>query len=154
MLDAAHLSNVEQAAAFTALVAGFLGQAGLPADDRFATGMKRRRGVLGDEWVERANARRTPFNAEFQDLITRYAWGEIWTRPGLDEVTRRLLVVAMTASLSRWEEFDLHVAAALGAGVSTEAIKEVLLQTAIYAGVPAANTGFARAGAVIAKAAG
>lgn len=154
VLDAAHLSNVEQAAAFTALLAAFVGHGSLPAGDRFATGMMRRRRVLGDDWVERANAGRTSFNAEFQDLITRYAWGEIWTRPGLDEVTRRLLVVAMTASLSRWEEFDLHVAAALEAGVAADMIKEVLLQTAIYAGVPAANTGFSRAGAIIARAAG
>ncbi len=151
VLDAAHISNIEQPARFTALLAGFLGQETLPADDRFASGMKRRRGVLGDPWVDRANARRNAFNGEFQDFITRYAWGEIWTRPGLDEVTRRLLVVAVTASLGRWEEYDLHVGAALRAGVEPDTIKEVLMQTAIYAGVPAANTGFQRAGALIDK---
>jgi 3-oxoadipate enol-lactonase / 4-carboxymuconolactone decarboxylase len=151
VLDAAHLSNVEQAEAFTALLAGFLGVDKLPADDRFVSGMKRRRAALGDEWVDRANGKRTAFNADFQNLITRYAWGEIWTRPGLSDETRRLLVLAVTASLSRWEEFDLHLAAALRAGVTPDTIKEVLMQTAIYAGVPAANTGFARASAIMAK---
>lgn len=152
VLDAAHLSNVERAEQFTTLLAGFIGLETLPADTRFASGMKRRRDVLGDEWVDRANAKRTSFNADFQNLITRYAWGEIWTRPGLDDDTRRLLVLAITASLSRWEEFDLHLAAALRAGVTPDTIKEMLMQTAIYAGVPAANTGFSRAAAIMDKA--
>ncbi|MEE4237811.1 MAG: carboxymuconolactone decarboxylase family protein, partial [Anderseniella sp.] len=82
---------------------------------------------------------------DFQEFITRYAWGDIWTRPGLDDTTRRMLVLAICASLSRWEEFDLHLAAAVRAGVPAETIREVLMQTAIYAGVPAANTAFARA---------
>jgi 4-carboxymuconolactone decarboxylase len=111
--------------------------------------MARRRAVLGDPWVDRSLAGRNAFNAEFQDLITRYAWGEIWTRPGLDEETRRLIVLAITVALGRWEEFDLHGRAALEAGVSLERIKEVLMQTAVYAGVPAANTAFQRMSALI-----
>ena len=145
ILDAAHISNVERADDFTRALAGFLGNPALPADDRFGSGMSRRRAVLGDEWVDRSIRNRSDFNADFQDLITRYAWGEIWTRPGLDETTRRMLVLAICASLSRWEEFDLHLGAAVRAGVPAETIREVLLQTAIYAGVPAANTAFARA---------
>ena len=130
-------------------VADFLGTDTLPGDERFASGMKRRREVLGDDWVDQSIRNRTEFNAEFQDMITRGAWGEIWTRPGLDETTRRLLVLAICASLSRWEEFDLHLAAGLRAGVATDTIREVLMQTAIYAGVPAANTAFARAGKLL-----
>jgi 4-carboxymuconolactone decarboxylase len=106
--------------------------------------MRTRREVLGDEHVDNAIANTTEFTADFQDLITRYAWGEIWTRPGLEEETRRLIVLAITAALGRWEEFDLHGRAALEAGVSPDRIKELLLQTAIYAGVPAANTAFQR----------
>ncbi len=144
VLDGAHIINVEQPAAFNRELLGFLGQADLPHDQRFQVGMARRRAVLGNAWVDRSIARRNPFNAEFQDLITRYAWGEIWTRPGLEEETRRLIVLAITAALGRWEEFDLHGQAALEAGVRPDLIKELLLQTAIYAGVPAANTAFQR----------
>ena len=149
LLDAAHISNVEQAAGFTAALLEFLGETGLPRDERFSAGMARRRAILGDHWVDRSLARRNDFNADFQDLITRYAWGEIWTRPGLDETRRRLLVLSITAALGRWEEFDLHTRAALDAGVSTDTLKEVLLQCAVYAGVPVANTGFARAQAIM-----
>lgn len=149
ILDAAHISNVERADDFTRVLAGFVGSAELPADERFVSGMSRRRAVLGDDWLDRSIRNRTDFNADFQNLITRYAWGEIWTRPGLDETTRRMLVLAICASLSRWEEFDLHLAAAVRAGVPAETIREVLMQTAIYAGVPAANTAFARAKDVI-----
>lgn len=145
ILDAAHISNVERADDFTRALASFLGNPALPSDDRFGSGMSRRRAVLGDDWVDRSIRNRSEFNADFQDLITRYAWGEIWTRPGLDETTRRMLVLAICASLSRWEEFDLHLGAAVRAGVAAETIREVLMQTAIYAGVPAANTAFARA---------
>ena len=109
----------------------------------YAAGLAVRRAVLGDAWVDAALAKRTDFSGPFQDLITRYAWGEIWTRPGLDHRTRRLLVLAITASLGRWEEFRLHARAGLEqAGFSRDDLREVLMQTAIYAGVPAANTGF------------
>ncbi len=145
VVDAAHISNAERPDDFTRALTGFIGSADLPADDRFASGMTRRRAALGDDWVDASIRNRSDFNADFQDLITRYAWGEIWTRPGLDETTRRMLVLAICASLSRWEEFDLHLGAAVRAGVSAETIREVLMQTAIYAGVPAANTAFARA---------
>ena len=110
--------------------------------DRYDTGLARRKQVLGDAYVEASLANRNPFNEEFQELITRYAWGEIWTRPGLDTKTRRLLVLAITAAMGRWEEFRLHLRAALDGSVAPEEIKEMLLQSAIYAGVPAANTGF------------
>ena len=99
-----------------------------------------RREVLGDAWVDRALAERTAFDADFQELITRYAWEEIWGRPGLDRRTRRLLVLAMTTSLGRWEELALHLRAAVEGGVPLEEIRETLMQTAIYAGVPAART--------------
>jgi 4-carboxymuconolactone decarboxylase len=112
--------------------------------------MKTRRKVLGDEWVDRAERTKTAFNNEFQDLITRYAWDEIWNRPGLDHKTRRMLVIAMTAAIGRWEEFSLHVRAALASGdLSQDDLKEVLLQAAVYCGVPTANTAFKEARAVI-----
>jgi 4-carboxymuconolactone decarboxylase len=110
--------------------------------ERFEAGMKVRKQVLGEAHVERSLATRTAFNEEFQELITRYAWGEIWTRPGLPQDTRRFLVLGITAGMSRWEEFRLHLRAALQGGIPPEQIKEVLLQIAVYAGVPAANTGF------------
>ncbi|MCB4769971.1 carboxymuconolactone decarboxylase family protein [Ancylobacter sp. Lp-2] len=118
----------------------------------YEAGLAHRRRVLGDDWVDRSLAARTPFNAEFQAMITRIAWQEIWSRPGLDERTRRLLVVAITAGLGRWEEFRLHVRAGLARdGFTRDELKEVLMQTAIYAGVPAANTAFAEAGRIIAE---
>jgi 4-carboxymuconolactone decarboxylase len=110
--------------------------------ERFEAGLKVRKQVLGEAHVERSLATRTAFNEEFQELITRYAWGEIWTRPGLPQDTRRFLVLGITAGMSRWEEFRLHLRAALQGGIPPEQIKEVLLQIAVYAGVPAANTGF------------
>jgi 4-carboxymuconolactone decarboxylase len=110
--------------------------------DRYDLGLRTRRNVLGDGYVDRALARRNDFNREFQDLLTRYAWGEIWTRPGLDQRTRRLLVLAMMVALGRHEEFKLHLRAAIEHGVSQDEVKEVLLQAAIYCGVPAANTAF------------
>ncbi|HZF36945.1 MAG TPA: 4-carboxymuconolactone decarboxylase [Candidatus Angelobacter sp.] len=110
--------------------------------ERYDLGLHTRRGVLGDGYVDRALARRNDFNGEFQDLITRYAWGEIWTRPGLDQRTRRLLVLAMMVALGRQEEFKLHLRAAIEHGVAKDDVKEVLLQAAIYCGVPAANTAF------------
>ena len=111
----------------------------LRADD-FERGLANRRAVLGDAWVDRSLAGATDFNADFQSLITRYAWHDIWGRPGLDHETRRLLVLGMTMGLARWEEFELHCRAAVQAGVSIEKIKETLMQGAIYCGVPAANT--------------
>jgi 4-carboxymuconolactone decarboxylase len=110
--------------------------------ERFETGLTTRKQVLGEPHVARSMAGRTAFNEEFQALITRYAWGEIWTRPGLDHPTRRMLVLAFTSGMGRWEEYRLHVRAALEAGLGAEELKEVLLMAAIYAGVPAANTGF------------
>ena len=118
--------------------------------ERYDLGLRTRRCVLGDAYVERTLARRTPFNSEFQDLLTRYAWGEIWTRPGLDERTRRLLVLAMTVALGRTEEFKLHLKVAIEHGVTKEDVKEVLLQAAIYCGIPAANGAFHAAEGVFA----
>ena len=109
---------------------------------RHEQGMKVRRAVLGDAHVDRTVARANDFNREFQDLITRYAWGEIWSRPGLPRHTRSLLTVAMMVALNRSEEFKLHVRAAFNNGVTREEIREVLLQCAIYCGVPAANSAF------------
>jgi len=120
--------------------------------ERHERGMKQRRKVLGDAWVDRANAGRTPFNEEFQDLITRYAWGEIWTRPHFDERTRRVLVIGTMMALDKWAEFRLHVRAALVEGAFTaDDIKEIILQQAIYCGVPAANHAFKEAGEVVAE---
>ena len=110
--------------------------------DDFDRGVKNRRAVLGDAWVDKSLDNATEFNAEFQSLITRYAWSDIWGRPGLDHTTRRLLVLGMTMGLARWEEFELHCKAAIRGGVPLEMIKETLMQGAIYCGVPAANTAF------------
>lgn len=110
--------------------------------DDFDRGVRNRRAVLGDAWVDQSLDNATAFNAEFQALITRYAWHDIWGRPGLDHTTRRLLVLGMTMGLARWEEFELHCRAAIRGGVPVETIKEVLMQGAIYCGVPAANTAF------------
>jgi 4-carboxymuconolactone decarboxylase len=98
--------------------------------------------VLGDEHVDRSLKNATDFTRDFQELITRYAWGAVWTRPGLDHRTRRLLVLAVTAALGRWEEFRLHLRAALAHDLEVCDVKETLLQVAVYAGVPAANTAF------------
>jgi 3-oxoadipate enol-lactonase/4-carboxymuconolactone decarboxylase len=138
-LPAAHLSNLEAPRAFSDAVFDHL----LPApDDPIDSGFAVRRAVLGHAHVDGAIASTTALTREFQDLITRYAWGTIWTRPGLDHRTRRLLVLTTTAALGRWEEYRLHVRTGLRHGLETCDIKEVLLQAAIYAGVPAANTGF------------
>jgi 4-carboxymuconolactone decarboxylase len=114
----------------------------MAGQDDFAKGLAVRRTVLGDAHVDRALASANDFNREFQDLITRYAWGEIWTRPGLPRHTRSLLTLAMLLALNRMEEFRMHVRAALHNGVTRDELKEVLLQSAIYCGVPAANAGF------------
>lgn len=119
--------------------------------DRFNAGMATRRAVLGDAHVEQAIATTTPFNAEFQDLITRYAWGEIWSRPGLPRSTRSLLTIAMLVALHHWEELRMHLRAARSNGVTAEEIKETLLQCAIYCGLPAANHAFRLALEVLAE---
>ncbi len=109
---------------------------------RYEQGLKVRREILGDTHVDKSLHNRNAFNEEFQDLITRYAWGEIWSRPGLTRHTRSLITLAMMVALNRGEEFRMHVRAALNNGVTREQIKEVILQTAIYCGVPAANNAF------------
>lgn len=111
-------------------------------NDRYAEGMRVRREVLGDEHVDRTLAALTPFNEEFQQLITRYAWGEIWTRDGLPHHTRSLITIAMLVALNREGELRLHLRGAIRNGVTLDEIKEVLLQCAIYCGVPAANAAF------------
>ena len=110
--------------------------------ERHSSGMATRRAVLGDAHVDRAVQNTSAFNAEFQDLITRYAWGEIWTRPGLPRPTRSLLTIVMLVALNRGDELRLHVRGAINNGVTPEEIKEALLQAAIYCGVPAANSAF------------
>ncbi|CAG2317541.1 MULTISPECIES: 4-carboxymuconolactone decarboxylase [Burkholderia] len=110
--------------------------------ERYEAGMKVRRAVLGDAHVDRSLENRTEVTEEFQNLITRYAWGEIWTRDGLPRHTRSLLTIAMMVALNRGEELALHLRAARNNGVTRDEIKEVLLQTAIYCGVPAANSAF------------
>jgi 3-oxoadipate enol-lactonase / 4-carboxymuconolactone decarboxylase len=137
-LPTAHVSNLERPRSFTVAVLEFL----QPVEDVLKAGFEVRRAVLGDAHVDTAIAATSDFNREFQELITRYAWGTIWTRPAFDPRTRRLLVLATTAALGRWEEFTLHVRAGLALELELCDLKEVLLQTAIYAGVPAANTGF------------
>jgi 4-carboxymuconolactone decarboxylase len=120
--------------------------------DRYDKGMARRRKVLGNAWVDKANAGKTPFNSEFQDFITRYAWGEVWTRPHYDERTRRVLVIGTMLALDKWAEFRMHVRAALvEGGFSADDIKEIIMQQAIYCGVPAANHAFKEAAEVIAE---
>jgi 4-carboxymuconolactone decarboxylase len=119
--------------------------------ERYDKGIAVRRAVLGDAHVDRTLTRRNEFNEEYQDMISRYAWGEIWTRPGLPRHTRSLLTLAMMVALNRGDEFKMHVRAAFNNGVTREQIKEVLLQTAIYCGVPAANTAFHMAEEVFAQ---
>ncbi|MFZ6765613.1 alpha/beta fold hydrolase [Undibacterium sp. Di26W] len=124
-----------------------------PIDHDFERGLHNRRSILGDAWVDRSLAGANSFNAEFQNLITRFAWNEIWGRPGLEQQTRRAIVLAITIALGRWEEFDLHVRAALlgddTSRLTPDQLKEVLIQSAIYAGVPAANTAFTHAQVIL-----
>ena len=117
--------------------------------DSYERGLEIRREVLGDEHVDAAIARTTPFTEEFQELITRYAWGEIWARPGLDRRTRSCITLVALVALGRHEELELHVRAALRNGLIPDEIKEVLLHSAIYCGVPAANSAFAIAQRVL-----
>lgn len=152
-LPAAHLSNIERPRSFTAALLDFLKpqpDARSEANsDPLQAGFEVRRAVLGTEHVDRSIAATTEFNREFQELITRYAWGTIWTRPGLSRRTRRLLALSMTAALGRWEEFRLHLRAGMAHELEPCDLKEVLLQVAVYAGVPAANTGFHLAAEVL-----
>ena len=120
-------------------------------DETRAKGMEVRRAVLGDAHVDRAVERTTPFTADFQDLITRYAWGEIWTRPGLDRRTRSCITLTALVASGREHELEMHVRAALRNGLTPEEIAEVLLQCAVYCGVPAANGAFAIAQRVVAE---
>jgi 4-carboxymuconolactone decarboxylase len=119
--------------------------------ERYDRGIARRRKVLGDAWVDKSINNATDFNREFQDFISRYAWGEIWTRPHFDERTRRILVIGSMIALGRWDEFRLHAGAALREGGFTpDDLKEIIMQQAIYCGVPAANHAFKEAGELIA----
>jgi 3-oxoadipate enol-lactonase/4-carboxymuconolactone decarboxylase len=138
-LPTAHLSNIERPRSFNAALLRFLVP---PPADALAAGFEKRRRILGDAHVDRAIANTTDFTRAFQELITRYAWGGIWQGPGLDDGTRRLLVLAVTAALGRWEEFRLHVRTGLQHELEPCDLEEVLLQLAIYAGVPASNTAF------------
>jgi len=118
-------------------------------EERAAAGMQTRREVLGDEHVDRAVANTTEFTAAFQDFITRFAWGELWNRPGLSREARSMVTIAMLAALGRDEELGLHVRAGLRNGLTSADVAEVLLQVAVYAGVPAANRAFAIAARII-----
>jgi 4-carboxymuconolactone decarboxylase len=124
-----------------------------PLDDaaRHEAGMRTRREVLGDEWVDRAVANTTPFTADWQDFITRTAWGDLWQRPGLARRDRSLMTLSITIALRHWDEFALHVRAAKNNGLSDEEIAEVCQHAAIYAGVPAANHAFKVAGQILAE---
>ena len=110
------------------------------ADERYDAGMKVRRSVLGEAHVDRAEARKTPFDGDFQRFITEGAWGSVWARPGLDRRTRSMLVIALMAALGHEEELAMHIRATRNTGATREDVKEVLLMVAVYAGVPAANT--------------
>ena len=118
--------------------------------ERYERGMAKRRKVLGNAWVDRVSAGKNPFNAEFQDFITRCAWGEVWTRPHFDERTRRILVIGTTMALGAWDEFKLHVRAALTeGGFSPDDIKEIILQQTAYCGAPAGNHAFKDAAEIV-----
>jgi len=145
-LAAAHLSNIETPRAFTSALFAFL----LPEVDAAEAGPRMRRAALGDAHVDRAIANAAETSPAFQAMITQYAWGGIWGRPGLDWRTRRLLVLAITAATGRWDEFRLHVRSGLARELEWCDVEETLMQTAIYAGVPAANTAFAEASKIIA----
>jgi 4-carboxymuconolactone decarboxylase len=118
--------------------------------EHFSAGMKKRRKVLGEAWVDRSIARRNDFNKDFLDLLTRYCWGDVWMRPHFDERTRRIIVISTMIALGRWEEFRLHMRAAIVEGkFSKDDIKEIILQQAIYCGVPAANSAMKEAEQVL-----
>lgn len=154
-IDAGHLAPLEAPHALAQAIHKFCsagGEAQRAARVLYEAGLANRRRVLGDAWVDRALSNRTSFDIEFQEMITRIAWHEVWGRAGLDERTRRLVVLAVTATQGRWEEFSLHTRAGLTqGGFSSDELKEVLMQLAIYAGVPAANTAFAHARGILAE---
>jgi len=153
-LPTAHLSPIERPREFSSAALAFLVSRECSAMNdtaRFDAGMRVRRAVLGDAHVDKAQASTTEFNADFQNLITRYAWGEIWTRPGLPRGTRSLLTIAMMVALHHSEELRMHLRAALNNGVTRDEIKETLLHSAIYCGVPAANHAFTLAQEVFAE---
>jgi len=141
-LATGHIANIEQASNYTQVLLDFLDRGALQEKTRYQMGLAVRREVLGSAHVDRSLTHLTPFNEEFQDLITRYAWGGIWTRDGLPRHTRSLLTIGLMIALNRGEELALHLRAARNNGVSREEVKEVLLQCAIYCGVPAANSAF------------
>lgn len=141
-LPTAHLSNIEKPRSFSMAVLEFVRPSAEKPNDSIDAGYGVRRAILGDAHVDSSIARANDFTRDFQEFITRYAWGGIWTRPGLSRRVRRLLVLAIAASLGRWEEFTLHLRAGLQSDLEACDLKETLLQTAIYAGVPAANTAF------------
>lgn len=149
--EAAHLANVEQAGAVTALIARHIAadayQVGRQA--AHAAGMRVRRSVLGDAHVDRSVERTTEFTAPFQDFITRTAWGDVWTRDGLDHRTRRLLTLAILTAVGNQHELDMHIRAALRGGLDPDELAEVFLHTAVYAGVPNSNAAFAMADAAL-----
>jgi len=153
-IDAGHLAPLEAPNALVQAILGFLSardQVPGSAQTPYELGLINRRRILGNEWVDSALANRTSFDADFQEILTRFAWHEVWGRPGLDERTRRLVVIAVTVSLGRWEEFSLHARAGLlQGGFSRDELKEVLIQLAVYAGVPTANSAFAHARQIIA----
>lgn len=120
-------------------------------DERHAAGMTKRRAVLGDAWVEKASAAATDFDREWQAFITRTAWNDVWNRPGLPPRERSIIVLSITIALRHWDEFRLHLRGALNNGMSRDDIKEILLQAAVYAGVPAANHAFKEAKAFFAE---
>ncbi|WP_032379214.1 bifunctional 3-oxoadipate enol-lactonase/4-carboxymuconolactone decarboxylase PcaDC [Rhodococcoides fascians] len=150
---AAHLANVEQAGPVTAAIAAHIGSDPYAAGRAAAhdTGMAVRRSVLGDAHVDRSISARTEFTAPFQDFITRTAWGDIWSRPGLDHHTRRLLTLAILTAVGNQHELDMHIRAALRAGLAPDELAEVFLHTAVYAGVPNSNSAFGLANAAIAE---
>jgi len=138
-LQAAHISNIEKPRSFTSAMLDFLVA---PALDRREAGLGVRRAVLGEDYVKRAIAGTTDLTRDFQELLTSYAWGSIWTRPGVDQRTRRLLALTALAAMGRWEEFRLHVRTGLAHELEPCDFREAMLQIAIYAGVPAANAAF------------
>ncbi len=118
---------------------------------RYAAGMKTRRAVLGETYVDAATAQVTDFNRDFQEFITRTAWNDIWNRPGLDRRARSIVVLSITIALRHWGEFRIHVRGALANGLTRDEIKEILIQSAVYAGVPSANHAFKEAASVFAE---